>query len=290
VTRSTRRAAKRLAAPGLALVILFLVPLAIMVRESLVVRAADGTTRASLDQYARFAGDAYYAGALVLTFATASLVAVLAIVLAYPIAVAYWRASRRIRALMLILLLAPFYANIVVTVFGWIVLLSPGGMVNGLLTASGAISSPLDLLNGYPAIVAVSIHRCLPFVVLLIASALATIDDDVLQSARVCGAGDVRVFRTIVVPLSMPGIVSSAVVAFSFTAAGFVIPRLVGGATGARFVPVLMYQQIAVTQNWRFGAALGVLLLTAAVVIVAAGMWMVKRLRAGRVLGDAFVQ
>ena len=51
-----------------------------------------------------------------------------------------------------------------------------------------------------------------------------------------------------------------------------------------------MYQQIAVTQNWRFGAALGVLLLTASVVIVAAGMWMVKRLRAGRVLSDAFVQ
>ena len=290
MTRSVARAATRLAAPLLVLFVLFLVPLAIMAGESLVLRSADDAVRVSLDQYARLASDPYYAGALVLTFATALLVALLSIALAYPVAVVYWRTTRRIRALMLVLLLAPFYANIVVTVFGWIVLLSPGGIVNSLLTASGAIVSPLDLLNGYPAIVAVSIHRCLPFVVLLIGSSLAGIDDDVLQCARVCGGGDTRVFRTIVVPLSMPGVVAGAIVAFSFTAAGFVIPRLVGGATGARFVPVLMYQQIAVTQNWRFGAVLGVLLLAATGLTVVAAMWMVKRLRAGRVLSDAFVQ
>ena len=290
MSRPTTRAATLLALPVLAMTLLFIVPLAIMAMESLVLRGTDGRVTVSADQYARFFSDAYYAGSLALTFTTAVLVAVIAIVVAYPVALLYWRAGRQARSLMLALLLAPFYANIVVTVFGWIVLLAPGGVVNTLLMKAGATTAPLEFLNGYGAVVFLSVHRCLPFVVLLLANALANIDDDVLQCARVCGASESRVFRTVVFPLSMPGVVAGAIVAFSLTAAGFVIPRLVGGAAGSRFAAVLMYQQITGTQNWRFGAAIGVLLLAASVLAVAGGLRLASRLRAGRVLSDAFVQ
>ena len=290
MSRSTSRAATLLALPVLATALLFLIPLAIMAVESLVLRGSDGRVTLSVDQYARFFSDSYYAGSLGLTLATAVLVAAAAIVLAYPVALLYWRASRRARSIMLAILLAPFYANIVVTVFGWIVLLAPGGVVNVLLIKAGAIAAPIDFLNGYAAVVFISVHRCLPFVVLLLANALANIDDDVLQCASVCGASGPRVFRTVVFPLSMPGVVAGAIVAFSLTAAGFVIPRLVGGAAGSRFAAVLMYQQITATQNWRFGAAIGVLLLAVSVLAVAGGMRFARRLRAGRVLSDAFIQ
>ena len=290
MSRSTSRAAALLALPVLATALLFLLPLAIMAVESLVLRRSDGSVTLSVDQYARFFSDSYYAGSLGLTLATAVLVAAVAIALAYPVALLYWRASREARSIMLALLLAPFYANIVVTVFGWIVLLAPGGVVNVLLIKAGAIAAPIDFLNGYAAVVFISVHRCLPFVVLLLANALANIDDDVLQCASVCGASGPRVFRTVVFPLSMPGVVAGAIVAFSLTAAGFVIPRLVGGAAGSRFAAVLMYQQITATQNWRFGAAIGVLLLAVSVLAVSGGMRFAKRLRAGRVLSDAFIQ
>jgi putative spermidine/putrescine transport system permease protein len=290
VTRSTSRAATLLALPVLATALLFLIPLAIMAAESFVLRGRDGSITLSIDQYARFFSDSYYAGSLGLTFATAALVAGVAIALAYPVALLYWRAGRQARSIMLALLLAPFYANIVVAVFGWIVLLAPGGAVNALLLKAGAIAAPIDFLNGYAAIVFISVHRCLPFVVLLLANALANIDDDVLQCASVCGASGPRVFWTVVFPLSMPGVVAGAIVAFSLTAAGFVIPRLVGGAAGSRFAAVLMYQQITATQNWRFGAAIGVLLLAVSVLTVAGGMRFARRLRAGRVLSDAFIQ
>ena len=118
----------------------------------------------------------------------------------------------------------------------------------------------------------------------------ANIDDDVLQCASVCGASGPRVFRTVVIPLSMPGVVAGDIVAFSLTAAGFVIPGLVGGAAGSRFAAVLMYQQITATQNWRFGAAIGVLLLAVSVLAVAGGMRIARRLRTGRVLSDTFIQ
>jgi putative spermidine/putrescine transport system permease protein len=290
VTRSTSRAATLLALPVLAVALLFLAPLAIMAGESLARRNADGRVSLSTDQYARFLSDSYYAGSLGVTFGTAVLVAAASIPLAYPVALVYWRAGQRTRSLMLVLLLAPFYANIVVTVFGWIVLLAPGGVVNALLLKSGAIVVPLDFLNGYAAVVLLSVHRALPFVVLLLANALANIDAEVLECASVCGASGPRVFRTIVFPLSMAGVVASAVVAFSLTAAGFVIPRLVGGATGSRFAAVLMYQQITATQNWRFGAAIGVVLVVASVLAVAIGLRLARRLKPGRVLSDAFIQ
>jgi putative spermidine/putrescine transport system permease protein len=290
VKRLVSPAAALLSAPMFVVGVLFLAPLAIMAGQSIAVRGADGATRLAFDQYARFFSDPFYAASLGITFATALLVAAIAVVLAYPLALLYWRSSGRVRALVLALLLAPFYANIVVTVFGWMVLLAPGGLLNQLLVRWGALAAPVDLLNGYPAIVLLSVHRCLPFVVLLLDNALSGIDDEVVRSASLCGASDARVLRTIVFPLSMPGVVAGVIVAFSLTAAGFVIPRLVGGAIGSRFAPVLMYQQIAVTQNWRLGAATGVLLLLASALTIAAGSWIVRRLRAGRVLSDAFVQ
>jgi putative spermidine/putrescine transport system permease protein len=289
VTRSTRRGTILLALPVLATALLFLAPLAIMAGESFV-RRSPGGLQFDADQYVRFWSDPYYAGSLALTFATALLVAVSAILLAYPVALVYWRASPRARAVMLVLLLAPFYANIVVTVFGWMVLLAPGGVVNALLLRSGAIAAPIDFLNGYAAVVVLSVHRAVPFVVLLLANALANIDDEVLDCARVCGASGGRVFRTMVFPLSIPGAIAGAVVAFSLTAAGFVIPRLAGGATGSRFAAVLMYQQITATQNWRFAAAIGVLLLLASVLAVSGSVRLARRLKVGRVLSDAFIQ
>jgi putative spermidine/putrescine transport system permease protein len=271
-------------------VLLFLLPLGIMAGESVVRQAPGGAASLSFDQYARFFSDPYYAASLAVTFGTALLVAALTIVLAYPVAMFYWRAGGLARKAVLVLLLAPFYANIVVTVFGWIVLLAPGGVVNVLLLKAGAVTAPIDFLNGYTAIVVLSVHRALPFVVLLLANALWTIDDEVLQCARVCGASAWRAFWTVVFPLSMPGVVASAVIAFSLTAAGFVIPRLVGGASGSRFAAVLMYQQITATQNWRFGAAIGVLLLVASVLAIAVSLRVARRLSAGRVLSDAFIQ
>jgi ABC-type spermidine/putrescine transport system permease subunit I len=268
---NTRRvdAAAYLALPLAVLVLLFLAPLLFMARSSVMTREGSLT----LAQFGRFFGDAYYASALAVTLGTALGAAALAIVIGYPIAYVYWRASRIARSIMLVALLAPFYVNIVAKVFGWMILLEP-----------------LGLGRGYAAVVIVSVHRCLPFVVLLLASALASIDDELLAVARVCGAPPARVLRTVILPLSIPGIVASAIVGFSLTVAGFVIPLLLGGTARGRFVPVLMYQSITVAQNWAFGAAMAVVLLIASLVTIAAGNAIIRSTNAGRTLRADFAQ
>ena len=263
------QAAALLTAPVAVATLLFFVPLTLMIGASAV--TDDGAV--TLTHFARFFADSYYLTALAVTLSTSLLVALIAIVISYPVAYVYWRSGRGLRSVMLVALLAPFYINIVAKVLGWMVLFEP-----------------LGLANGYIAVVLVSVHRCLPFVVLLLASAMMSIDDELLDAASVCGARPMRVARDVILPLTMPGIVASAVVAFSLTLAGFVVPLLLGGSERGRFVPVLMYQSMTVAQNWHFGAAMGVVLLAASLVMMAAGNRMIRALDSGRTLRDDFTQ
>ena len=188
----------------------------------------------------------------------------------------------------MILLLSPFYANVVVKVFGWMVVLARTGPVNSGLIQFGLVDAPIDFLNGYFAVVLVSVHRSLPFMVLLLAAALARIDPELLEAARVCGGNSRRVFRTVVLPLTIPGAIAGGILVFSLTVAAFVVPLLVGGSAAGRFLPVLMYQQITVAQNWAFGGAIGVVLLVTSMASIAVGNRDIRAAKLGRVVGEGF--
>jgi putative spermidine/putrescine transport system permease protein len=227
-----------------------------------------GTTGLTAEHYRRFFGDPYYLEGLATTIGTAVLVTLVTAILSFPLAYTYWQASGRLRSLLLILLLSPFYANVVVKVFGWMAIL------------------PSAFLDSYRAVLLVSVHRSVPFMVLAVASALARIEPELLESARTCGAPARRVFRTVVLPLSLPGLVSGGIVVFSLTVAAFVVPELVGGASRGRFLPVLLYQQITIAQNWGFGAAIGMVLLVTSLLTIATGNRLARSRRLGRVISE----
>ena len=255
--RTMRRRATvlTLVAPLAVSAALFVMPLASMIAASL---AGGGS------HYATFAADPYYLSAFGITFGTALLVTVVAVAAAYPLAYTYWQAGPRSRAVLLVLLLSPFYANVTVKVFGWMVLL------------------PAWLRDSYWAIVVIDLHRSLPFAVLLLAAAMARIDMEVMESARICGAGPLGVFRRIVMPLSLPGAVGAGILIFSLTSASFVVPLLVGGRAGSRFLSVLMYQQFTIARNWGLAAAMAVVLLATSVVTVVAANRLLRASAPGR--------
>jgi putative spermidine/putrescine transport system permease protein len=234
---------------------LFAMPLAAMVGASL-----GGGGR----HYVGLLADFYYLSAFGVTFGTALLVTLVTLAAAYPLAYTYWQAGPRRRAWLLVLLLSPFYANVTVKVFGWMVLL------------------PAWLRDSYWAIVLIDVHRSLPFAVLLLAAAMARIDAQVMESARVCGAAPLGVFRRIVMPLSLPGAVGAGILIFSLTSASFVVPLLVGGRAGSRFLPVLMYQQFTVARNWGLAAAMAVVLLATSTLTVVAANRLLRASAPGR--------
>ena len=275
-----------LLAPLTVLTVLFVVPLAAMVFES--VRADEATGALTVAHYARFFGDSYYVSSLVATLGVAALVTAITVVVSYPLAYTYWRASGRVRAILVLLLLSPFYANVVVKVFGWMVVLSRSGPLNTWLQDAGVIDRPIEFMDGYVAVVLVSVHRSLPFMVLLLAGALARIDPELLEAARVCGAGARRVFRTVILPLTIPGALAGGILVFSLTVAAFVVPLLVGGSVAGRFLPVLMYQQITIAQNWAFGAAIGAILLATSMTSIAVANRAVRAAKLGRIMDERF--
>ena len=275
-----------LLAPLTVLTVLFVVPLAAMVIQS--VRADDAMGGLTLAHYARFFGDRYYVSGLFATLGVATLVTAITVAVSYPLAYTFWLASRRVRAVLVILLLSPFYANVVVKVFGWMVVLSRTGPLNTWLQEFGFIERPLDFMDGYVAVVFVSVHRSLPFMVLLLAAALARIDRELLEAARVCGADARRVFRTVILPLTIPGALAGGILVFSLTVAAFVVPLLVGGSVAGTFLPVLMYQQITIAQNWAFGAAIGAILLATSMAGIALANRAVRTAKLGRVMGERF--
>lgn len=263
---STRwRPAALLIAPVTVTTTLFLAPILMMARESVV--NANGLT---FEHYARFFGDSYYLAGLGVTIGTSILVMMITAIFSFPLAITYWRAGGRLRSVLVILLLSPFYANVVVKVFGWMVLL------------------PAGLQSGFLAVLIINVHRAMPFMVLAIASALARIEPELLESAMTCGASTRRVFRTVVLPLSTPGLISGAIVAFSLTVAAFVVPELVGGTSRGRFLPVQLYQQITIAQNWNFGSAIGMVLLATSLLTMTLGQRLVKSGRLGRVIGEGY--
>jgi putative spermidine/putrescine transport system permease protein len=273
-----------LLAPSSALTVLFVVPLGAMVFQSLL--ADDPTGGLTLVHYVRFFGDSYYVSGLLATLGVATLVTAITVAVSYPLAYTYWQASRRVRAVLVILLLSPFYANVVVKVFGWMVVLSRTGPLNTWLQQLGFIERPIDFMDGYVAVVLVSVHRALPFMVLLLGAALARIDPELLEAARVCGADARRVFRTVILPLTIPGALAGGILVFSLTVAAFVVPLLVGGRVAGKFLPVLMYQQITIAQNWAFGAAIGAILLATSMISIALANRAVRAAKLGRVMAE----
>ena len=279
-----------LIAPLLAVGTLFFAPLATMLRYSVqpAASAAGGSGGLTLEHYARFFSDPFYLSSLALTIATGVLVALVTVVVSYPLAYLFWRSGRHARAWLMVLLLSPFYVNIVVKVFGWMVLLARFGLVNRALVGLGILKAPAELLDSYVGLLIVLIHRCVPFMVLVIAGSMEHIDTTLLESARVCGSGAAGVFRRVILPLSIPGVLAGGILAFSLTVAAFVIPLLVGGATGRRFVSVLMYQSVSVTQNWNLGAAMGAILLIASVATILAASRTLKGSRFGTIISENF--
>jgi putative spermidine/putrescine transport system permease protein len=246
--------------------VFFFVPLLLLAYRSLI----DATGAITLDHYARFFGDGYYLGGLGITLGTAVLVTLITLVCAYPVALMYWRASARLKSLLIVLLLSPFYANVVVKVFGWMLLL------------------PTQWLNGYAGLLIVSVHRDLPFMVLLLAGAMARIDPEWIESAHTCGAGPGRVLRTIIWPLSVPGAVAGSALVFSLTMAAYVVPAIVGGPWRGRFLPVLLYQQMTISQDWAFGAVIGEVLLAASLATIGLANALTRASRAGVLMREEF--
>ena len=193
------------------------------------------------------------------------------------------RIRRRRRAYLTLVILAPLLISVVVRSFGWLVILGPNGLVNSALRGLGLIDEPLRLLYTETAIALGLVHVFLSFMVLSVAAALGRIDPAVLRAAASLGAGPIRTFLRVVLPLSLPGVAAGSVIVFTLSASAFITPALLGGPR-VKVMSYLAYQQTMLLSDWPYGAAIALVLLA----MTSAGVLVYLRLLESGRLGVVF--
>lgn len=198
------------------------------------------------------------------------------IIVGYP--AAYLLAKRvkgRWREALLLLIVLPFWSNGLVRVFSWTMVLRADGIIDrGLAIIPGMPS--FNLIYTYTAVVIGLVHSYLPYMILTCYISLQAVDDSLVEAARSLGASPATVLRRIVLPLSVPGLVTGVVLIFIPVVGSFMEARILGGPQGT-MLGITIEDQFTQVDNWPFGAALSFILLAIVLVILAIGYPLVRR-------------
>jgi putative spermidine/putrescine transport system permease protein len=266
---SAERSRTTLLALPLALLFLlaFVAPLGVLVLVSLF--RTPEFQDLSLAHYGRFLTDRFSIFVLLDTLWLSAQVTLGCLVLAYPLGLAYLRASARLRTLILFLILLPLLTSAVVRTFAWIVILGREGLVNASLLSLGLIEAPARLLYSWPGLVLALIQIQLPLLALPVINSLLRLDPNLLLAAEGLGAGRWRTFRTVVIPLTLPGAIAGSLLVFAAAATAFITQTLVGGGR-IILMPLHIYQQAVGVQDWPFAATLSIIFTLAVVAVTGA--------------------
>lgn len=211
----------------------------------------------TLKNYIRILGDSFYLEMMGRTLRLAFLTSCTALLIGYPIALYLTVASARRRALIILFILSPLLISVIVRTFGWLIIMGQNGMLSTMLGALGL--GDVHILHTEAAVVIGLANVLVPFMVLSIATSLQAIDPAVPLAASSLGASPWQVFRSVTVPLSLPGVLSGLLIVFSLASSSFVTPALLGGSD-YKVMSTVMYQQALVLQNWPLAAACAVAL------------------------------
>jgi spermidine/putrescine transport system permease protein len=186
----------------------------------------------------------------------AALTTVLCVVIGYPAAYCIGRAREDWRQRLLLLVMVPFWTSFLIRTYAWIAILKQEGLLNGLLQAFSLTTAPLDLLYTPFAVVIGLVYAYLPFMILPIFVSVEKLDGALIEAAHDLGAGPLRVFSSVIIPLTFPGIAAGTLLVFVPAIGMFAVTDLLGGAR----VPLIgnvIQNQFLQARDWPFGAALG---------------------------------
>ena len=237
----------------------------------------------SLENFAALARPLYawaFWATVLLCFETA----VFTLILAYPLAYALVRTRRSaLRSFILVVSVTPLFLGEVVRTYSWMIVLGNNGFLNTLLLKAGLIHRPLQMMFSTGGVVTALVHVTMPIMVIMLAAGLSHIDRNYEKAAESLGARPVRVFLTITLPLSMPGIIAGFSTAFAWTFSAFATPQLIGGGKVST-VSTLIYQLGFASFNFPFAASLSIVGLALSLAVIAL---MKQAARPLERLGDA---
>jgi len=261
------------------LALFVLAPLGILFVYSLGTTGELGMVEFGLNwgNYAR-AFDPIYLKILARSIGYAALTTALCLIIGYPVGWFIARQRPVVRNRLLLLVMIPFWTSFLIRTYAWIAILKSEGLLNATLLAAKVIPQPLELLYTPFAVMIGLVYAYLPFMILPVYGSAEKLDNALVEAAHDLGAGPLRAFGEVIIPLTWPGIAAGVLLVFVPAIGMFAITDLMGGAK----VPMIgnvIQSQFTKARNWPFGAALGIVFTLLFVLSYLALQWRGRRAR-----------
>jgi spermidine/putrescine transport system permease protein len=269
-TRRKRWLLALLAGPAaLYLLLFFLLPFVVIIVYSFLTRSPTGGVlwQFTFDNYIKLFSDTIYLQIFWRSIWMGLATTLICLLIGYPLALFIARRNRRWRTILILLILIPFWTNLLVRTYAWMVILGNNGLINNLIGWFGF--DPITMLNTGGAVLLGLVYTELPFMVLPLFASIDRFDFRLLEAAGDLGATRRQAFLRIMLPLTMPGIVAGSVLVFIPAAGNYIVPALLGG-NKVTLVGNLLEQQFGSAQNKPLGSAAAILVmivLTLAVIL-----------------------
>lgn len=230
------------------------------------------TNEFTVSNYARIFDPVYlktFADSLRMALATT----VITMLIGYPFGYFMAKLAPKRRALVMLLIVVPFWTNALVRIYGWMILLRTNGVLNHILLALGAIGEPLKILYTYGAVLVGMVYSLLPFMILPVYNSVEKMDWSLVEASRDLGASSIQAFFTVTLKLTLPGVLSGFVLVFVPSIGLFFISDLLGGGK-IMLVGNLIKNQLLQARDWPFGAALSVVMMAMTLFII----WLYRKI------------
>ena len=233
----------------------------------------------SLENYQTIWDKTFYQLLLFKSFRLGLEVTVLCFLIGFPCALilakhvkGYWREA------IFVLIILPFWSNALVRIFSWTMVLRGNGVIEMTLNWISPGFGDFSLMFTYQAILIGLVHSYLPYMILTCYVSIQSIDDSIIEAARVLGASRIMILMRLIIPLSLPGIAAGSVLIFIPVVGSFMEPRILGGREGT-FIGTIIEDQFTRVFNWPLGAALSFLMLFIILIIILLSNRFSKSLR-----------
>jgi len=241
------------------MMIFILFPLFLIFLYSITLRNPNDikTITFTFENFAKFFNPIYI-NVLIRSISVAALSTIICLFIGYPAAYLLTRVNEKNKGLLILLFILPMWMNMLLRTYAWMTILGNTGLINSFLSL---INLPnVNLLYNNSAVILGMVYNFLPFMVFPIYTALNKMDRSLIEAAEDLGADSFTIFRKVIFPLSLPGVVSGIVMVFMPAVSTFVIPRLLGGGKNV-LIGNLIEKLFLVTRDWNFGAALSMIIL-----------------------------
>ncbi len=221
----------------------------------------------TVKHYLKFYKVGVYSQILLRTLTISLMVSICCLIVGYPVAYLMADVPARTTKVLLIFVVLPMWTGILVRTYAWMVLLGRKGILNKMLIYFDVIAEPLKVLYTTKAVVLAMVQILVPLMILPLYATMKGIDRNLLKASNVLGAGPLRSFWHVFLPLSTPGILAGFTLVFILSMAFFITPALVGGRKDI-MIAMLIESQVTRLLNWGFAAALSLILMAMTLVII----------------------